>query len=167
MARQVEVRDVTDLCVAPMTAHDLLAVVEIESTCDLSRWGWDSYHAELSNPQSIMLVACRQSDREFNSSEVCAFVAARVVADELHVNNIAVREWERRQGFGSALLTEVLLRGRELGASSALLEVRAGNHAAQALYSRHGFRAIGRRPNYYQEPAEDALLMSAVLLYRA
>ena len=168
MVSQAEVSDRTGAwVVASMTAHDLLEVVEIENACELSRWGWDSYHAELSNPQSIMLVARRKGDGAFDEREVCGFVAARVGADELHVNNIAVRNAERQRGVGGVLLAGVLLRGRELGARSATLEVRAGNHAAQALYSRHGFRVVGRRPNYYYEPAEDALLMSAVLQDRA
>ena len=46
----------------------------------------------------------------------------------------------------------------------ALLEVRATNLPAQALYTRHGFRAAGRRRNYYTDPTEDALVMNAALL---
>jgi ribosomal-protein-alanine N-acetyltransferase len=49
------------------------------------------------------------------------------------------------------------------GAQAAILEVRAGNVAAQALYRRYGFEVVGRRRLYYREPPEDALLMRASL----
>jgi ribosomal-protein-alanine N-acetyltransferase len=49
------------------------------------------------------------------------------------------------------------------GARAAILEVRAGNFAAQSLYRRYGFEVVGRRRQYYREPPEDALLMRASL----
>lgn len=145
-----------------MTVHDLLEVVEIEELSGLSRWGWDSYHAELSRPEAIMLVA-RQTEPDATGRYVQGFVAARVSAGELHVNNVGVREALRQRGIGSALLETVLERGIRLNARTAVLEVRAGNQAAQALYSRFGFSLVGRRRNYYREPLEDALVMRAVL----
>ena len=48
---------------------------------------------------------------------------------------------------------------RTEGAQQAYLEVRASNHAAIALYTRLGFRVCGRRPNYYRDPEEDAVLV--------
>ena len=148
--------------IARTTAHDLVEVVEIEETCGLSRWGWESYNGELSRPESIMLVARRPRPDETGRS-VSGFVAARVNADELHINNIGVRHTDRRQGIGTALLKSAIECGRALGARSAILEVRAGNESAQALYLSHGFEVAGRRRNYYQGPAEDALVMSAML----
>ena len=47
---------------------------------------------------------------------------------------------------------------------SALLEVRAGNEAAQDLYRKFGFEVVGRRPRYYQDNFEDALLMTLPVL---
>ena len=48
-------------------------------------------------------------------------------------------------------------------ARMALLEVRAGNAPAQALYERLGFREVGRRPGYYSQPADDALVLALEL----
>jgi ribosomal-protein-alanine acetyltransferase len=81
----------------------------------------------------------------------------------MHINNVAVREKYRRRGIGGALLSAVLDRGKERGARKAFLEVRAGNVAAQALYRRRGFEMVGRRSNYYSQPAEDALVMAVSL----
>jgi ribosomal-protein-alanine N-acetyltransferase len=39
------------------------------------------------------------------------------------------------------------------------LEVRRSNTAAQRLYRRFAFRAVGVRPNYYAEDQEDAIVM--------
>jgi ribosomal-protein-alanine N-acetyltransferase len=148
--------------IVPMTAHDLLEVVEIEEASGLSRWGWDSYHAELSRPEAIVLVA-RRASPDAEGKYLHGFVAARLNVDEVHVNNIGVREQERRRGTGSILLAHALERGVLMGARAALLEVRAGNTAAQALYQRHGFEIVGRRRNYYHDPTEDALVMSRTL----
>jgi ribosomal-protein-alanine N-acetyltransferase len=145
-----------------MTAHDLLEVVEIEESSGLSRWGWDSYNEELGRADSIMLVA-RLAAPDERGKSVCGFVAARLGAGELHVNNIGVRECARRQGIGTALLALAVGRGARMGALSVFLEVRAGNETAQSLYLRQGFELVGRRRNYYHDPAEDALVMKKSL----
>ena len=140
------------------TVHDLLEVVEIEEASGLSRWGWESYSAELSRPESIMLVA-RKAGPGADGKRLHGFVAARAGADELHINNIGVRREVRQRGLGSALLGAALDAGRRLGVRSAILEVRAGNLPALALYGRQGFEIVGRRRNYYRDPQEDALVM--------
>jgi ribosomal-protein-alanine N-acetyltransferase len=151
-----------DYEIVPMSAHDLLEVVEIEETTGLSRWGWDSYHAELGRPEAIMLVA-RRLTPDADGKRLHGFFAARLGADELHINNIGVRVRERRKGIGGELLRRGLESGCRRGALAALLEVRAGNAAAQSLYERQGFEVVGRRRNYYHDPVEDALLMSKQL----
>lgn len=151
-----------DYEIAPMSAHDLLEVVEIEESSGLSRWGWDSYHAELGRPEAIMLVA-RRLTLDGDGKKLQGFFAGRLGADELHINNIGVREPERRKGIGGDLLQRGLELGSRRGALAALLEVRAGNAVAQMLYAAHGFEVVGRRRNYYHDPAEDALVMSKQL----
>ena len=144
--------------------HDLLAVVEVEESSGLSRWGWDAYRAELERPEAIMLVArSGVGAGGAPAGAVVGFVAARVNGDELHVNNIGVRREERGHGVGKALLGAALRAGRSLGARTATLEVRAANRVAHALYAGHGFRVVGRRRNYYRHPTDDALVMRAVL----
>jgi ribosomal-protein-alanine N-acetyltransferase len=148
-----------------MTEHDLLEVVEIEEQSGLSRWGWNAYHTELSEGLgALMFVARLQGTEETNAAgQVGGFVASRLNADELHINNIAVRHVYRRCGLGGALLDAVLREGARQGARKALLEVRLSNEAAQKLYTKYGFKVMARRPNYYTQPLEDALLMSASL----
>lgn len=149
------------VAISRMTEHDLLEVVELEQTCGLSPWGWDAYHAELEQGSAaIMLVARAQGKSVENERCLAGYIVARVIADELHVNNVAVRPELRRHGIGKTLLNAVLQRGVALGSKSAWLEVRAGNQAAQTLYERCGFQVAGRRRNYYNSPIEDALMMN-------
>jgi ribosomal-protein-alanine N-acetyltransferase len=149
--------------IAPMGEHDLLEVVEIEETTGLSQWGWEAYHAELSKPEAVMYVARRAEPDARTGRLVVGYVAARVSADELHINNIGVRPEFRRRGVGGVLLAIALEAGAGRGARSAVLEVRAGNAAALALYGRVGFRVVGERRNYYKSPAEDAKIMTRLL----
>lgn len=149
-----------------MTEHDLLEVVEIEEASGLSRWGWEAYHAELAQGSNVlMFVALGQDGATGQSSgrSVRGFIASRLIANELHVNNVAVRDEDRRQGIGQALLERVIAEGRRLGAQLAFLEVRAGNKIAQSLYARCGFKRRGIRRNYYSDPVEDALVMSRTI----
>jgi ribosomal-protein-alanine N-acetyltransferase len=148
-----------------MTEHDLLEVVEIEEHSGLSRWGWEAYYAELQGSnRGLMLVArVPRTLEEVKTDQIAGYIVARMAANELHINNMAVRGEYRRRSIGSALLTRILDEGLRLGATVAFLEVRTGNALAQALYEKCGFRGVGRRRNYYSAPPEDALIMCAHL----
>lgn len=146
--------------VEPMDEHDLLEVVEIEETTGLSQWGWDAYRGELEKPEAVMLVARRNRPDELAGRRLGGYIAARVGADELHVNNIGVWPELRRKGVGGALLGAALDLAARRGATQAVLEVRAGNAPAQRMYERFGFAVVGVRRNYYREPLEDAKIMT-------
>ena len=151
----------TDIAIERMTEHDLLEVVEIEEQSGLSRWGWAAYYAELQGGnRELMLVARPVNTPGLNQHQIAGYIVARETAGELHVNNIAVRDQYRRRGYGSLLLGRVLDEAREKHATTAFLEVRSGNSAAQALYQQCGFKPIARRANYYSDPPEDAVVMS-------
>ena len=65
----------------------------------------------------------------------------------------------RRRGTAQALLQALQERLAARGIGSLMLEVRASNLPAQRLYTAAGFACIGRRPNYYLAPREDALIL--------
>jgi [ribosomal protein S18]-alanine N-acetyltransferase len=157
--------DPAEIHISHMTEHDLLEVVNIEEHSGLSRWGWAAYYAELQgNSRQLMLVArVLRPLEQIKTDQIAGYIVARLAANELHINNVAVRVDYRRRGIGSALLTRILEQGRHLDANAAFLEVRAGNSLAQALYERCGFQIVGRRRNYYSTPPEDALIMGAQL----
>jgi ribosomal-protein-alanine N-acetyltransferase len=143
--------------IVPMREADLQEVVDIEERTGLNRWGYEAYRRELlTNPQALMYVA---RPRESIDREVVGFVAAALMYDELHINNIASHPDYRRLGVGRSLLDASIGEGRLRGATFCVLEVRASNESAQALYLARGFRTTRRRKDYYRTPTEDALEM--------
>jgi [ribosomal protein S18]-alanine N-acetyltransferase len=96
---------------------------------------------------------------DMQAGHLVGFTVVWLVADELQLLNIAVDGPARRHGVGRELLGRVLERARAKRAS-VTLEVRAGNEAALRLYRAMGFRECGRRQGYYQDNAEDAILMT-------
>lgn len=158
-----------DISIARMTEHDLLEVVEIEENSGLSRWGWAAYYSELQGRHSNLMFVARLAnpDRRRGASGLAGYIVARMGADELHINNFAVRDGYRRRGIGQKLLNKILEQGRSLAVPSAFLELRAGNQAALALYQKCGFRVTACRKKYYSEPAEDALVMKIELMPNA
>lgn len=79
--------------------------------------------------------------------------------DEADITNVAVASGWRGKGVGSAMLTELLAQGAQLGIARFTLEVRAGNAAAIHLYEKLGFVSAGIRRNFYDLPKEDAVIM--------
>ena len=163
------VRAISEVLISNMTEHDLLEVVDLELRCGLSQWGWEAYYAELQvRNRKLMLVArlCGLPSNHRTGS-IVGYIVARLIAGELHINNVAVHEDHRRRGIGAVLLKKILAKGEQLGGAVAFLEVRAGNLAAQALYEGRGFRVVGQRRKYYYDPVEDALVMSVQIRLNA
>lgn len=143
--------------------HDILEIVEIEGLCGLSPWHWDGYYKEITAEPSAYLFVARLPLNGNAYPQLTGFITSRLVADEVHIHNFGVRPAFRRHGIGGALLQTALDYGRQRGATTSFLEVRAGNLAAQTLYQQHGFKIVGRRKAYYHQPVEDAVMMLAQL----
>jgi len=82
-----------------------------------------------------------------------------LVVDEVHILNIAIDPAYQRRGYAGRLLRFTFDFGREHGALSAFLEVRASNLAARKLYTDFGFERIDIRRSYYSDNREDAYVM--------
>ena len=78
----------------------------------------------------------------------------------MHILNLAVHPQRRRQGLARGLLSQAMTHARSLGAQVAWLEVRPSNQPALDLYHSLGFKEVGRRPRYYDDTQEDALLLA-------
>ena len=94
-----------------------------------------------------------------SSGQVIGYAFWHLVADEVHVLKVAVTPAWRGQGIASRLLERCFTSSVEQGAESAHLEVRPSNIAAIELYQKLGFELVGRRPKYYTDSKEDALLL--------
>jgi [ribosomal protein S18]-alanine N-acetyltransferase len=143
-----------------MEERDIPQVAAIDQEAFANPWSAASYHYELSENQAahfwVAVAPTAMGDRL-----VAGYAGYWLVVDEAHIGTLAVKPGWRRRGLGERLLAALLQEARALGARSALLEVRAGNQAAQALYHKHGFDEVGRRTRYYQDNGEDALLLTA------
>jgi ribosomal-protein-alanine N-acetyltransferase len=143
-----------DVVIEPLASvSDVDAILAVERASFTSPWTREMYLAELENPEVSFFLLARSGEA------VVGFCSFWRVLDELHINNLAVLPGRRREGIGTALLTEVLREGGRLGASRATLEVRRSNESARRLYERFGFTVAGARPSYYANPVEDALVL--------
>jgi len=138
---------------------DVDAVVAIQAASpEIAQWNAPDYQRVAQGDMAGWVAAGGSA-----ISPLAGFIVARRVADDLEILNLAVRKEARRQGVGSLLVAEALAWAKSYGAGRAILEVRASNEAALQFYRCHGFQPAGRRPRYYQSPAEDALLLAARL----
>ena len=137
---------------AEMTAAHVPAVARLEQCCFSDPWSEASVAAELDNPLSLWLVALADG-------RVVGYVGSQAVLDAADVMNVAVDCAFRRRGIARVLLTALVDRLAARGVSSLALEVRPSNGGALALYRSLGFSEAGRRPGYYRNPREDALIL--------
>lgn len=135
-------------------ARDLDEVLAVDAASFVNHWTREMFLWEAEHSDVARVFVSRAPD-----GRLVAYCATWVIFDELHINNIAVLPEWRRRGAAGALLAHVLAAGRAEGATRATLEVRASNAAALALYTRFGFDVRGRRPRYYTNPEEDALIL--------
>ena len=133
---------------------DLDGVMEIEEASFRHPTTREWYEEELSRADVCFVYVIR-----LPGIPVAGYCAFWRVADEIHINNLAVRPGLRRQGLGRRLLAGVLDAAGSMGATRATLEVRRSNEPAIHLYLQAGFREAGIRRNYYTQPVEDALLL--------
>lgn len=127
-------------------------IAELEKLCFSDPWSENSIRYELTNPLSFWLVAVEE-DR------VAGYVGSQSVLDEADMMNIAVHPDFRRRGVAQHLVEGLVAGLKEKDVRCLTLEVRASNDPAIALYQKLGFVQVGRRPNYYRNPKEDALIL--------
>jgi ribosomal-protein-alanine N-acetyltransferase len=94
---------------------------------------------------------------------VIGYVIARPVLDEAEILNLGVASARQRGGIGRALVEAMLARLRQQRVATVFLEVRESNAVARRLYAGLGFAEVGRRRDYYRLPAEDAVVLRAVI----
>lgn len=135
-----------------MSIADVPQIAELEKLCFSDPWSEASVASELENSLSLWLVWEEQG-------EVLGYIGSQAVLPEADVMNLAVAPKGRRRGIAKALLTELTGLLHKAGVEMLFLEVRASNAPAITLYEGFGFISVGRRPKYYVNPTEDALIL--------
>lgn len=146
---------------AHINQADLDTILAIEQNSFRWPWGRLSFEGELRNHTGCNYVV--KTGEGQIGTQVIAYAFWRLVLDEMHILKVAVTPAWRGQGIASRLLKHCFNLSVEQGAVSAHLEVRPSNVPAVELYRKLGFEVIGRRPKYYKDTKEDALLMMKIL----
>ncbi|MDZ7830456.1 MAG: ribosomal protein S18-alanine N-acetyltransferase [Desulfobacterales bacterium] len=139
----------------PMGLHDLADVAAIENQAFKNPWGILAFVNELAQEYAYNYVL------KSVQGKIIGYFCFRLIAGDLHVLKVAVSETHRRKGIASAFFDQCLDQIPE-SIDNAFLEVRPANLAAIRLYEKAGFSVIGRRPAYYTDSGEDAMIMGKI-----
>ncbi|NQU03665.1 MAG: ribosomal protein S18-alanine N-acetyltransferase [Syntrophaceae bacterium] len=148
--------DIKDIIVRKMRPGDLKEVLAIEKVSFPTPWSENMFLEELYSPICYDFVAT-------SDGEVVGYIDFLTVLDEIHLQNIAVREDRKRRKIASKLLGEMFRISSEKGINWCSLEVRKSNYAAITIYKKFGFVISGTKSCYYSDTREDALIMRAAI----
>jgi ribosomal-protein-alanine acetyltransferase len=138
-------------------AADLAGVLEIlKEAPEAAAWSGEALQDALLQPETSFLVAAE-------SSEIVGFIVGRRISDDGEILNLGVRSERRRRGIGAALVKRIASLLENEGVRRLFLEVRESNAGAVQFYTGLGFQQTGKRPNYYRQPEEAALVLEAKL----
>ena len=116
-------------------------------------WTENGFFSFLLRQDALFLVAEEEE-------QILGYCGVILVPDEGDITNVSVKKNRQGQGIGKLLMQELIERSAKAGVTRLFLEVRRSNEAAIHLYERLGFKRDGIRKGYYEEPTEDAVLMS-------
>ena len=140
------------MIIRKMNIGDVPSIAKLETVCFSDPWSEKSIASELDNRLSYWLVA--ECD-----GAIVGYVGSQSVLDSADMMNIAVAPEYRRKGIGKMLINTLTEHLHRKGIRFLLLEVRVSNASAIALYESLGFEQVGKRPRYYHNPREDALIL--------
>ncbi len=135
-----------------LAEHHISPILLIEATANPAPWSDRSFRNELTNPQSVFVVA-------IGDGNIVGYGGYWRCIDEAHITTVAVSDTCRHQGIGMRIMRELLGKAKEEGMTCSTLEVRASNVPAVSLYEKLGYVTVARRKAYYPDNKEDALVM--------
>lgn len=135
-----------------MNKEDLAVVAEIEKACFTMPWSQDGFEAALSMPGNVFVVYEK-------NDEILGYCGYYGVLDEAEITNVAVRPDMRNRGIGRDMVSALLSKANKAGIKRVLLEVRESNDPAIHLYEGLGFKKLGIRRDFYEQPRENAYIM--------
>jgi ribosomal-protein-alanine N-acetyltransferase len=136
-----------------METADLDSVVGIESRAFTHPWPKQAFEDILFMRPWVLEV----------DDTLCGYILYHKVLDEAVILNFAIDPDIQGNGHGDYLLKHSLDALAVEGCCHFYLDVRKSNEAAQKLYAKHGFLALGIRKQYYDHPTEDAIVMGMKL----
>lgn len=148
--------------IEPMRPADIPQVIAIEQASYTMRWPQKAYDYELQQNELAHYFVLRPAAPDLSEKpDPIGLGGFWLMADEAHINTLAIHPAWRRLGLGEWFLLTLLEQAQALGAKVATLEVRPSNRAALSLYQKYNFQEVGRRPGYYSDNGEDALILTS------
>lgn len=135
-----------------MTMEDLDEVSLVEKANFRTPWTKEGFESGLKDGNSSYFV-CEDDGKIIG---LCGYIRS---FEEAEVTNVSVLKEYRGKGFASAMLTQMIEFGEAEGVRDFTLEVRVNNKDAIHVYEKLGFVSEGIRPNFYDNPREDAMIM--------
>lgn len=140
-----------------MEEKDVAQVVAIERQVFPTPWSEEAFLGEVrNNALAVYLVLVEENQGQ---DQVMAYGGLWKIFDEGHITNVAVAPEHQGKKLGRFLVHALIDWAWSNQLSHLTLEVRVSNPAAIALYEKAGFKVAGRRPGYYEDTGEDALIM--------
>lgn len=136
-----------------MDEEHIGGIAELEKKCFADPWSANSLTQELSNAFARFFVAV-------SNGEVLGYIGSHNVLGEVFVTNVAVLPQYRTIGVATKLIEHLKNVSEKENADFVTLEVRKSNFSAICLYEKCGFETVGERRRFYENPIEDALLMT-------
>jgi len=149
----ISAEEPAELEIVRMRRRHLKGVMSIERQVYPRPWSPNLFLSEMNEPRNRAYLVAKLG------RDVAGYGGLMCYGDEAHVTTIAVHPAHHRKKIGTRLMYELIQEAIRMGAVAVSLEVRVTNWGAQRMYGRFGFRPVGIRKNYYQETAEDALIM--------
>ncbi len=156
-ARQGELRVSADPIIRQGREGDLARVLAIERAAATAPHWSEAAHAQALNRKERCLLVAEVRGR------VAGFAVVAALTNPAELESVVVEAEERGHGVGTALCRAVLAWCGARRIATVELEVRAASRSARRVYERVGFFEVARRPNYYAEPGDDAVLMRAMV----
>ena len=141
------------MIIRKMTPEDTLQAAQIEALSITPPWSQQAFLDALKQ-DTLMLVAAEDEE-----GKLLGYVNMYLAFEEGEITNVATHPAFRGQRIARRLMEETIRRAGEKGVERIVLEVRASNAAAIHLYETCGFRELGIRRNFYEQPREDARIM--------
>lgn len=143
------------MIVRPAALEDADGIYAIEEESFSIPWSMDSIQRDLVNTELTTYHVLVSDD-----GIIKGYAGLWRVIDEGQITNIALANECRGEGYGELLLRVLMEEGWENGCTSIFLEVRVSNMTALGLYRKLGYQTVSVRKKYYNDPVEDAYIMS-------
>ena len=147
---------INDIKIVPMDESHLKDLALLEKQCFSVPWSENALRTELEKENSRFFVA-------ITKDEVSGYIGANNVLGEVYIDNIAVFYNYREFGIGTALLKHLINVSKDENCDLLTLEVRVSNKPARKLYEKLGFKEVGVRKNFYDQPREDGVIYTLYL----